>query len=135
MPKILFEANFCIKVITFAWHLMNIYPLYCCKPIKIINRRKKKFFLLNVAKMHRKLLSTESQFYFANISATEARIFMKFYMVVNYYIVNLSFKFHKDQFKNARLRVVNARTHVLSQVCAFMASNFVMKFLTKISWG
>ena len=41
---------------------------------------------MNVAKIHRKLMSTESQFYFANISATEAQIFMKFYMVINYYL-------------------------------------------------
>ena len=32
---------------------------------------------MNVAKIHRKLIITESQFYFANISATEAQIFMK----------------------------------------------------------
>ena len=51
---------------------------------------------MNVAKIHRKLMITESQFYFANISATKARIFMKFYVVVNYYLVSLSFKFHED---------------------------------------
>ena len=50
------------------------------------------------------------QYCFANISATEARIFMKFYMVVNYYLVNLSFKFHEDLNSNARARVINART-------------------------
>ena len=50
----------------------------------------------------------------------EARIFMKFYMVVNYYLVNLSFKFHDDLRINASARVVNARVHVLLQVCAFM---------------
>ena len=42
---------------------------------------------MNVAKIHRKLMITESQFYFANISATKARIFMKFHVVVNYYLV------------------------------------------------
>ena len=68
---------------------------------------------MNVAKIHRKLLITESQFYFANISATEARIFMKFYMVVKYYLENLSFKFHEDPCTNARARVVKARVHVL----------------------
>ena len=51
---------------------------------------------MNVAKIHRKLLITESQFYFANISATEAQIFMKFYMVINYYLVSVSLKFHED---------------------------------------
>ena len=54
---------------------------------------------MNVAKIHRKLMSTESQFYFANISATKAWIFMKFYVVVNYYLVSLNFK---DPCTNAR---------------------------------
>ena len=34
---------------------------------------------MNVAKIKRKLKFTESKSYFANISATEAQIFMKFY--------------------------------------------------------
>ena len=74
---------------------------------------------MNVAKIHRKLLVTESQFYFANISATEARIFMTFFMVVKYYLENLSVKFHEDWCINARARVVSTRTHVLSRVRAF----------------
>ena len=37
---------------------------------------------MNVAKIHGKLIITESQFYFANISVTKAQIFMKFYVVV-----------------------------------------------------
>ena len=59
-------------------------------------------------------------YFFANISATKARIFIKFCVVVNYYLVSLSFKFHKDSCINAHARVVNARVHVLSQVRAFM---------------
>ena len=74
---------------------------------------------MNVAKIHRKLMITESQFYFANISATKARIFMKFYVVVNYYLVSLSFEFHDDPCINARARVVNTRVHVLSRVRTF----------------
>ena len=50
---------------------------------------------MNVAKIHRKLLITESQFYFANISPTEAQIFMKFYMVVKYYLESLILNFMK----------------------------------------
>ena len=65
---------------------------------------------MNVAKIHRKLMITESQFYFANISATKARIFMKFYVVVYYYLVSLSLKFHDDTCINARAREVNPRT-------------------------
>ena len=38
----------------------------------------------------------------------EAHIFMKFYVVVNIYLVSLSFKFHEDRFVNARARVENA---------------------------
>ena len=55
---------------------------------------------MNVAKIHRKLMITESQFYFANISATKAQIFMKFYVVVNPYLVTLSFKFYEDPCTN-----------------------------------
>ena len=43
-------------------------------------------------------------------SVTEARIFMKFYVVVTYYLVSLSFKFPEDLYPNARAGVVNART-------------------------
>ena len=66
--------------------------------------------LINVARIHRKLMITESQFYFANISTTKSQIFMKFYEVVNYYLVSLSFKFYEDPCINARAIVVNART-------------------------
>ena len=55
---------------------------------------------MNVAKIHRKLTITESPFYFANISATKAQIFMKFDVVVNYYLVSLSF--HEDSCINMR---------------------------------
>ena len=37
-----------------------------------------------------------------NISATNTRIFMKSYVVVNYYLVSLSFKFPEDSCINAR---------------------------------
>ena len=74
---------------------------------------------VKIWKIHWKLKYSESQYCFANISAMEARIFMKFYMVVNYYLVNLSFKFYEDPCINARARVVNARVHVISRVRAF----------------
>ena len=63
-----------------------------------------------------KLMITESQFHFANISATKAGIFMKFYMVVSYYVVSLSFKFYDDPCTNARARVINARNR--NKTCA-----------------
>ena len=84
---------------------------------------------MNVAKIHRKLMITESQFYYANISATKAQIFMKFYVVVKYYIVILSFKFHDNlcinvraRAVNVRARAVNVRAHDLSRVRAFTTS-------------
>ena len=43
---------------------------------------------------------------FANISGTKTWIFMKFYKVVNYYLVSLSLKFHKDSCINPRARAV-----------------------------
>ena len=42
--------------------------------------------------------------------ATEAWIFIKFYVGVNYYHVSLSFKFHEDPCTNAYARVANARS-------------------------
>ena len=45
------------------------------------------------------------QYCFANISVTKAWIFMTFYVVVNYYIVSLSFKFHGDPCINARAQI------------------------------
>ena len=44
---------------------------------------------------------------------------MKFYMVVNYYLVNFNYKFHEDQCMDACTKVVNARAHVLLRVRAF----------------
>ena len=35
---------------------------------------------------------------------------MKFYVVVNYYLVTLGFKSHEDPYPNVRAGVVNART-------------------------
>ena len=45
---------------------------------------------------------------------------MKFCVVVNYYLVSLSFKFHEDSCIDARTNVVNVHAHVLSRVLAFM---------------
>ena len=59
------------------------------------------------------------QYCFANISTTKAPNFMKFYVVINYYLVSLSFKFYEDPCINAQIRVVNARVHVLLRVRAF----------------
>ena len=44
---------------------------------------------------------------------------MEFYVVVNYYLVSLNFKFHEDSCINGHARVVKARAHILSQMHAF----------------
>ena len=74
---------------------------------------------MKIWKIHGKLKYSESRYCFANISATEARIFMKFYVVVNFYLVNLSFKFYKDPCIDARARVVNTCAHIISRMRAF----------------
>ena len=51
---------------------------------------------VKIWKIHWKLNYSESQYCFANISAMEALIFMIFFVVVNYYLVSLSLKFHED---------------------------------------
>ena len=67
-------------------------PFNVVSPWKTSIDVQKNFFFMNVEKIHRKLLITESQFYFANISATEAQIFMKFFMVVNQYLIDLRYE-------------------------------------------
>ena len=63
---------------------------------------------MKIWKINWKVKYSESQYCFANIPATEARIFMKFYMVVN-----------SDWCINARARVVNVPAHVFSRMRAF----------------
>ena len=46
---------------------------------------------------------------------------MKFYMVVNYYLVSLSLKSHEDL--NVHARVVNAHMHFFSRVCPHLLLN------------
>ena len=55
---------------------------------------------------------------------------MKFYVVVYYYLVSLSFKFHEDLCINARARVVNVRAHVLSRLRAHVLSR-LRAFITR----
>ena len=91
------------------------------------------FINVKVWKMPWKLKFSESQYCFANISATEARIFIKFYVVVNYYLVSLCFKFREDPCISARARVVNARAHVLSRVRA--CTTFARAFFHGSPWN
>ena len=59
------------------------------------------------------------QYCFANISATKARINMKFYVVINYYLVSFYFKFHEYSCINAPARVVKVHAHDLLRVRTF----------------
>ena len=88
---------------------------------------------VKIWKIHWKLKYSESQYCFAYISATEAWIFMKFYVVVNYYLENLSLKFHADPCMNKPAQVVNARVHVISQVRAF--TTHACAFVHGLSWN
>ena len=58
---------------------------------------------------------------------------MKFYLVVNYYLVSFSFKFHEDPCTNASARVVNAHVQVLSRVCTLTNIEIVGPSLHHIS--
>ena len=73
------------------------------------------------------------QYCFANISGTKARILMKFYVVVNYYLVSLSFKNHKNPCTNARQQVVNARTR--DKTCARAFTARARAFMHESLWN
>ena len=55
---------------------------------------------------------------------------MKFYFVINYYLVSLYLKFQDNPCINARAQGVNARVHVLSRVrsCVHIYARMSMKF-------
>ena len=84
-------------------------------------------------KIHWKSTIKKYQYCFTNIYATKARIFMKFYVVVNYYLACLSFKFHDDWCINDRTWVVKARAHVLSQMRALTTRS--RTFMNGSSWN
>ena len=73
------------------------------------------------------------QYCFANISKTKALIFMKFYVVVNYYLVSLSLIFNEDPCINTRSRVVNMSGHVILRVRAFLTR--ARAFVQGSSWN
>ena len=84
-------------------------------------------------KIHWKSRIKRYQYCFAHCSGTKAWILMKFYVGVNYYLVNLSFIFHEDSCINALTRVVNTRVHVLSRVCAFTTHAHAL--MHGVSWN
>ena len=97
----------------------NIQKSFKCMYVLIHLERLLRCETDNIWKMHWKLKYSESQNCFANISETKSWIYMKSYMVVNYYLVSLNFKFHKNSYSNAWSRVVNARTRDKTYVHAF----------------
>ena len=53
LPKMLIEVNFGRKVLSSAWHLLNIYASLMLWALEKINRRPKNFLcLLNVVRIH-----------------------------------------------------------------------------------
>ena len=116
-----------LKIQNMSWdwcfHFTEIGPFWDLVSKKFHNHsviinlwRLRRCIIAEIPKIHWKSMIKKHQYYFANISATKAWIFMKFYVVINYYLVGLYLKFHKDSCINARARVVNARTHVLSRL-------------------
>ena len=67
------------------------------------------------------------------ISAIKARVFMKFYVVVNYYLVSLIFKCHDDPCTNARAQVVN--THTRDKMCARGFTARARAFIHESLWN
>ena len=60
-------------------------------------------------------MTFESQYRFANISATKARIFMKFETYIHKIVKNYQKIFHKDPCRQAHTRDVNVSACVLSR--------------------
>ena len=105
-----------LKIQNMSWywcfHFTEIGPFWDLVLKKFHNHsviihlwRLRRCIIAKISKIHWKSMIKKHQYCFANISATEARIFMKFYMVVNYYLVILCIKFHSDWCINARARV------------------------------
>ena len=129
-PITLDRCTFFDEIVTF-WYLaskkfhnhsviIHLVRLLRCETVKIW-------------KIHWKLKYSESQYCFANISAMEARIFMKFYMVVNYYLLSLSLKFHGIPCTTARARVINA--HTRDKTCTRAFTTRLRAFIHGSSWN
>ena len=88
--------------------------------------------IAEISKIHWKSRIKKHQYCFENISATKAQIFMKFYVVVIYYLVIICIKFHSDLCINARARVVNASTRNKTWARAF--TTCVPTFMHRSSW-
>ena len=119
-PKTQSSRDLCIHHYEIQWAMKYLVSIIKCA-------------LLQIKKVASQVKKNKHQYCFANISATKARIFIKFYVVVNYYLVSLSSKFHKDPCANARARVVNVRTRDKTCVCVFTTHARAFKDLS--SWN
>ena len=133
-----------LKIQNMSWdwcfHFTEIGPFWDLVSKKFHNHsviihlwRLRRWKIAEISKIHWKSMIKKHKYCFANISATEARIFMKFYVVVNIYLVSLSFKFHEDPCINARARAINAHARDLSRVRAFTTR--VRAFTNGSSWN
>ena len=102
-------------------NIIHLVRLLRCKTVKIW-------------KINWKLKYSEGRYCFAFISATEAQIFMKFHVVVNFYLVNLNFKFHEDPCINARALVVNVCTRAFSTCARLFIHGNLSLFLIYFSY-
>ena len=120
-----------LKIQNMSWywcfHFTEIGPFWDLVLKKFHNHsviihlwRLRRCIIAKISKIHWKSMIKKHQYCFANISATEARIFMKFYVVVNFYLVSWGFKFHEDPFVNARERGGNVRIRDITCVHAFL---------------
>ena len=107
-----------LKIQNMSWdwcfHFTEIGPFWDLVSKKFHNHsviihlwRLRRCIIAEISKIHWKSMIKKHQYCFANISATKAQIFMKFYVVVNYYLVIICIKFHPDLCINARIEVVN----------------------------
>ena len=70
---------------------------------------------VEICKIHWKLMIFKSQYCFANISATEAQIFLKFETYIHKVVKNHQMIFHKDPCTDARTRGVSVCARVSSR--------------------
>ena len=89
---------------------------------------------MKIWKLHWKLRSkNKGQHCFANISTMKARVFLKFYFVINYYLVSISCTFHEDPCTNARAQVLNRCTRDKTCAQAFTARSGAI--MHRSSWN
>jgi len=84
---------------------------------------------LKMGKIHRRLRIKQSQYCFANISATKAPIFMKFETFIHEIVKNYQIIFRKDLCIHPRTRGVKVRARVLSRRNAQSVDDFLLSYV------